>query len=231
MDFDASTGAFSNPRTLDYPAEYLFAHGVCFSGNSRYLYAMTANKVFQFDTEATDVQASMELTGEISLSAFVSQQKGAMAFSKLGPDGVIYIATPGLHRFLSTINRPNCPGRLCDFKAHNIELPARNYAGINNLPHFRIPEQTYDCDVVGTDEAAEKGMEINLQPNPAADHILLTSTQPGQLTVFSTDGRQQLAANITAGTNRINLHLPPSIYFFHLNMENGQREVCKVVVR
>lgn len=231
MDFDASTGEFSNPLTLDYPAEYLFAHGVCFSGNSRYLYATTANKLFQFDTKAADVQASMELAGEISLSAFVSGQKGAMQLAKLGPDGKIYIVTPGLHRFLTVINRPNCPGHLCDFKAHSIELPARNYGGINNLPHFRVPAQTYDCDVVGTEEAEQGSAGVTVVPNPASSEVTLTAAQAGRLSILSTDGRALKEVTFSAGSNRIALDLLPGLYFFRTCQNNGQVGVQKVVIR
>ncbi len=102
-----------------------------------------------------------------------------------------------------------------------------------------IREQAGDC-APATDWRSQDGgqnvptsgtVKIELSPNPATDHIFFTSSASGRLLVFSTDGKQHLEANFTAGANRTNFHLAPGVYFFHLNMENGQREVRKVVVR
>lgn len=102
-----------------------------------------------------------------------------------------------------------------------------------------IRKQAGDC-APATDWRSQGGAQkvqvadtdkIELSPNPATDHVFFMSSASGRLLVFSTDGRQHLEANFTAGANRTNFHLAPGVYFFHLNMESGQREVRKVVVR
>jgi hypothetical protein len=173
MNFDAATGQFSDPRTLQYPTDYTFAHGACFSADSRYLYATAITRVHQFDTQADDVQTSRQQVGQIYPDSLLPGQ-GALASAKLGPNGKIYVATPGLHRYLSTIERPNCPGALCDFRPHNLLLPANNYAGINNLPHFRVPQQDYTCGTTGTAAAGEATTGIKAWPNPATSGVRLS---------------------------------------------------------
>jgi hypothetical protein len=229
MNFDATTGQFSNPLELVYDDEYNFADGACFSGNSRYLYITATTKVYQFDTEAADIQASRQLVGEIDPDT-LAPGMGALASSKLAPNGKIYVVTPGLHRYTSTIERPNCPGTLCNFQAHKIMLPANNYAGINNLPHFRVPEQTYDCEPVGIVDVAEVG-GVKLSPNPASDFILLTTSEGGLIDIFTPEGR--LLESLTFGTGETTrpLDLRPGLYFFCFRFESGGIEVKKVVVQ
>ncbi len=229
MDFDAASGMFSNPLELTYDDEYNFADGACFSGNSRYLYITATTKVYQFDTQAADIQASRQLVAEIDPDT-LAQGMGALATSKLAPNGKIYIVTIGLHRYISTIERPNCLGTLCDFRAHNILLPANNYAGINNLPHFRVPEQTYDCEAVSTVEAVEK-IKVKITPNPASDLIMLSAVNTGKLTIYAIDGKLLQHNSFSAGENQIPLALPPGLYFFHCQMESGNTVIRRVVIQ
>jgi len=229
MNFDAASGQFSNPIELTYPTDYLFAHGVCFSGNSRYLYVTAITKVHQFDTEAADIQTSRQLVGEIDPDT-LAQGQGALALAKLGPNGKIYIVTPGLHRYISSLERPNCPGALCDFQAHKIMLPANNFAGINNLPHFRVPVQTYDCEAVGTGEA-EVAKEVNISPNPANDFTLLATPGSGSLDIYAPEGKFLERRTFAAGETRLPLALRPGLYFLRFCFETGETAVKKLLIQ
>lgn len=229
MDFDALTGQFNNPKELSYPSDYLYAHGLCFSGNSRYLYVNAINKIYQFDTEAVDIQASRQLVGEIDPDT-LSQGMGALQLAKLAPNSKIYIVTPGLHRYISTIERPNCPGTLCNFRAHNILLPANNYGGINNLPHFRVPEQTYDCKAVSTAEIAD-AREVKISPNPASDLIILTTVSACTLIIYTPEGKLLQQKTLLPGETQVQVHLLPGLYFFQCQMENGNTITHRIIVQ
>ncbi len=229
MDFNASSGQFSNPKVLEYSFDYKLTHGTCFSGNSRYLYVSAIDRIWQFDTEALDIQSTVQWVGGMNPDT-VKFEQGAFATMKLGPDGKIYISCVGNHRWISSIERPNCPGLLCQARVHKIRLPANNYWTVHNHPTFSIPAQTYDCETVGTEEAAEAGPGITLEPNPATDHVMLRSNLAGRLVVFSTDGRQLAEATFAEGTTRVPFNLAPGLYFFRLMTGNNSVRTEKVVV-
>lgn len=166
FDFDNIAGNLSNPIQLTFPTPASSYRGVCFSPNSRYLYVASYLQLFKFDIEAVDIQASMQLVGELDISNLLPGQ-GSLAFSKLGPDGRIYIASPGSHRYLSVINKPNCPGVACDFQQWAIALLAPNYAGLPNMPHFNVTGSNYACESVSAHEPVTTG-KTTVYPNPAS---------------------------------------------------------------
>jgi hypothetical protein len=170
FDFDTSTGLFSNPVQLMATEAENYFRGAAFSPDSRYLYVSARMDLFQFDLEAADIPGSIQLVGQLDPDdAFPGV--GTLALQKLAPDGKIYIASPGAHKYLSVINRPNCPGALCDFQPWALELPESNYAGLPNLPHFDIPESDMECDsLVSATHSTENGM-FRVYPNPASDKI------------------------------------------------------------
>lgn len=152
LSFDRCTGIFSNPIYLDISAEIYFT-GVGFSPNSRFLYVTTRTYVWQFDLFSPDVQNSGILIGEL-LPENAGPGKGTLYHQQLGPDGIIYIASPGSHKYLSTINHPNQPGTAAKFLAHNIMFPgsANNYGALPNNAIFRLgPEDGSMCDTLQID--------------------------------------------------------------------------------
>ncbi|MEO8590202.1 MAG: hypothetical protein ABI432_12585, partial [Flavobacteriales bacterium] len=93
FDFDRCTGLFSNPvHVLINDADGM--GGVAFSPNSRYLYVSSVEDVYQYDTQAADIAASMVHVAE--WDGFYSPSPPfATGFdlAQLAPDGKIYIST------------------------------------------------------------------------------------------------------------------------------------------
>ena len=215
LDFDNETGMLSNPKELTFPQPPSSYRGVCFSPNSRFLYVASYLQLFQFDMEAADIQASMQLVGEMDVSNPIPGG-GSLAFSQLGADGKIYIAGPGNHYYLSRINKPNCPGTACDFRQWEIALLVPNYGGLPNMPHFNIIESDYDCESVSTDQPASTG-DILVYPNPFGDRLQIRHSLrlPVRYAIFNTMGElvKDGILNESEATIRFSDTLPVGVYY------------------
>jgi hypothetical protein len=235
LDFDNETGMLSNPIELTFPQPPSPYRGACFSPNSRYLYVASYLQLFQFDMEATDIQASMQLVGEMDVSDPIPGG-GSLAFSQLGADGKIYIAGPGNHNYLSRINRPNCPGMACDFRQWEIALLAPNYGGLPNMPHFNIIESSYTCESVSIQDT-ELQNEALVYPNPFVDRftVRLNFTKSVNYTILNSIGKEVGWGVLMTGRSTIYLgeQIPDGIYYLRLRTDDKQwsRKVVKMNMR
>jgi hypothetical protein len=231
-NFNATTGQFSTPLRLSHPDNKSYLQGVCFSQNSRFLYVTYKLKAFQYDLQATDIQASMTVVGDVSSFA-LSAERGMLQVSKLAPDGKIYIASPFSHRYLSVINRPNCKGMLCDFRPHALELKFYNYGALPNNPFFEVPPANYNCDsLTATQEIVET---ITIAPNPAQSNVTVPNTHIFEsFSIVNVMGQTMQVGALTANEkNEIDVRtLPDGIYFLQLiNRKNQTRALGKFVVK
>lgn len=232
FDFDNTLGNLSNPVQLTFPTPVSNYRGVCFSPNSRYLYVASYLQLFQFDMEAADIQASMQLVGELDASNSLPGQ-GSLAFSKLGPDGKIYIASPGNHRYLSVINKPNCPGEACDFQQWAIHLLAPNFVGLPNLPHFNNIESSYSCETISTNDLSPQEV-VQIYPNPFNSNIYVkhSSESDIQFSIYSPIGRLIKSGTLHDGTTEIALprDLPKGIYYidFCTQATRNMQKIIKI---
>lgn len=234
MRFDTATAIFSAPEELPYQTDYNYGHGVAFSANSRFLYAMADTKLYQFDTDAPNVLASRILVGEINFN--IGPGTGGGYLCKLAPDGKIYIPPANSHHWISSIQRPNCPGTLCDFRQHNVYLPNWNYTGINNQPSFRVFEQQYNCDPVSSTELLlphERPVAaVFPNPNQGRFELVLPDFSGGQLSCFDLAGRSVFERNIPNGVSRFRIeeNIPSGAYFVRFTSAHGWVNTMRMVV-
>jgi hypothetical protein len=216
--FNNTDGSLSNPIELTFPIQDTIAYlrGICFSANSRYLYIASKYQLFQYDTKATNIQQSMKVVGDIN-NIPLTIEKGLLRFLKLAPDGKIYISGPISHRYLSVINRPNCPGILCDFKPHAVELPAFNYNGLPNNVIFEILPANYTCDSLPS-PTQELPESITLSPNPTQGTINInTTTAFDSYIIINAMGQAVQSGKWNAAQSEIDVAaLPEGIYFVQL---------------
>lgn len=232
FDFNKETGQFSNPITLYQPNKEDFLQGVCLSSNNRFLYVMHIQTVYQFDLQADNVQESMQIIADIK-PLMQNGIKGQFQFSRLAPDGKIYISSPFNHLFLSVINRPNCAGSLCDFRPYGVELKFYNWGAIPNNPHFMQPPANYSCDSIpsGVQDVSEN---VTLSPNPTSSILTISSTAPLEsYTVTHITGQKVLVGKINNSTQDIDVStLSDGIYFIQfLNISLNTSAVGKFVVK
>lgn len=138
-DFDRCTGEISKPVTLAIPDTAAYVSWACFSPDSRYLYLTNlVSKLYQYDTWASDVSASVQLIGEYD--GFIADYNlpTSLFTMTLGPDQRIYMSSNNGVRYLHTIHRPDEPGLACDFRQHDFQMPALSLFFLPNMPHYRL---------------------------------------------------------------------------------------------
>lgn len=156
-DFDRCTGALSNPITVHIPDSSAYAPWVCFSPNSRYLYVQNwGERLYQYDTWASDIDASVQLVGVYD--GFLGRNDLPTSFNSMtiGPDQRIYMSCSNGTNYLHTIHKPNEPGLACDFRQHDVVLPAHFPFYLPNFPNYRlynIPGSA--CDTLGVKSPME----------------------------------------------------------------------------
>jgi hypothetical protein len=150
-DFDRCTGTLSNGRDIKVPEASNYAPWGCFSPNSRFLYVQNlGRRLYQYDTWASDISASATIVGEYD--GFVSMFNLGTFFNSmlLAPDQKIYISTSNGTNFLHTIHRPDEPGLACDFRQHDVVLPALYSFWLPNMPFYRLYNLAGSaCDTLG----------------------------------------------------------------------------------
>lgn len=213
-DFDNTTGKLSKFTQLRGPDTASSFQAVQFSANNRYLYLSRNFKIYQFDLEALDIQASRIEVGDITNNPKI---EGELHEMRLAPDGKIYIASPFFHYFLSVINRPNCSGKLCDFRPYTVQLKRGNYGGLPNIPFFEQPSANYSCDSIpsGVRDISEN---MTISPNPTSGIITISSTALLEnYTITNITGQKVLSGKIKNTTQDIDVStLSDGIYFIQL---------------
>lgn len=150
-DFDRCAGILSNPTIVQIPDSVAFPTWTCFSPNSRFLYVQNwAERLYQYDTWASDISASVQLVGVYD--GFLGRHDLPTSFNSMmvGPDQRIYMSCANGTNYLHTIHRPDEPGLACDFRQHDVVLPAHFPFYLPNMPFYRlyyVPGSP--CDTLG----------------------------------------------------------------------------------
>ncbi len=170
-DFNRESGLLSNLRQLTINDPSIFS-GIEYSPNSRFLYLITQDTLWQVDTHEQDLKNGLELIDVWNgINDPISTQfyKGS-----LGPDCRIYIRPGSSSLSFHVINNPDKKGEACDFVQQGIKLPQYSSAGsFPYFPRFRIDDQEI-CDSSLTSLFGEPILirkDLNIYPNPASSHI------------------------------------------------------------
>ena len=152
-DFDRCAGELSNARDIVLPDTTAYATYFCFSPNSRYLYVNNEGwHLYQYDTWAADISASIKEVGLYDGFLSVYNLPTAFSATALGPDGKIYMSCGNGTNVLHTIHRPDEPGVACDFRQHDLILPAHTKFYLPNMPNFRLYAMPgSSCDSLGVE--------------------------------------------------------------------------------
>ncbi|NOX47521.1 MAG: gliding motility-associated C-terminal domain-containing protein [Chlorobi bacterium] len=116
FDFDNSTGTISNPKRIYKNDDIIYAYGVEFSGDGKFLYIATGGQ--KYDLLQFDLMKGTE--EEINGSA-VKISSGNIYALQIGPDSKIYGARVN-DNSLSVINYPERKGEDCFFEKAKIDL-------------------------------------------------------------------------------------------------------------
>lgn len=152
-DFDRCTGALSNPQVIKVDNPDVYASWAQISPNSRFMYFQIAqNKLYQYDLQAPHIEASAILIAEHD--GFTTPLGFSTAFHAMAqaPNNKIYMCTTSGTYYYHTIHAPDKRGLACDFRQHDLELPAVSNNLMPNFPNFRLgPIDGSLCDTLGLD--------------------------------------------------------------------------------
>lgn len=106
-----------------------------------------------------------------------------------------------------------------------------------NFPTYKNPNYTLACDyrTVGKTEFTLKGMELNVFPNPASDHIRIEFSgenvpEQFQVQVFDLLGKLVLSATYSSGSSLDLTHIKEGLYTINLVSEGQVLAIRKLVV-
>jgi hypothetical protein len=243
-DLDRCTGTLSNPRVIEVYDPEAYASWAAISPNSRYLYFQTGqNKLYQFDLQANNIEASRILIGEYD--GFIAST-GAPCFfhaMALAPNNKIYMCTTSATFYFHTIHSPDEPGLACNFQQHDVELPTVSQIMMPLNPNYRLYDMPdTPCDTLGinapatTVEFTESAEGFSLSPNPATNVVQLSADTPfseGRLFVFNAAGQKVYEQDIKAGDYAQTFRVAdwaPGPYFITITQSNGRQMTGKLLV-
>jgi hypothetical protein len=239
LNFDRCTGEFSNFVELSVPDTGILSStlGGSFSPNNRFLYVSTYLSLYQFDTWANDIQASM-----LKVGSWEDQTGWPDWFflHQLAPDGKIYISLFNGDHWLHVINDPDSLGVSCNFVQGGLILPqVATSNSLPNLPNYDLgPLQGSPCDTVYTSNPNSSIIStlFKLSPNPVSDwlNINYSIKDDCQLYLYNMNGEQVAAISLFPYFKNRLLHvshLPSGIYIAIVACKGEQIWSEKVVVQ
>lgn len=168
FQFDRCTGTFYNSVTITTPTIYS-PLGCSFSPGGRFLYVSTNLNVFQYDTWAGNIAASVNTVATWDST----YSPGATYFFMhcLAPDGKIYISTFQGTDVLHVIHNPDNLGVSCNLTQHSILLPSYNALSFPNAVNYDLMALGGSlCDTLGLPNVVynlvEQNDRLNAFPNP-----------------------------------------------------------------
>ena len=217
MNIDRSTGLFSNLRSYPFwvNPDTAVVTGISISPDSKLLYINTRTRLFQLDLESTDIAASRILID--TFDGYRDPFSASFYLSQLAPDGKIYLNCTNGIKVMHTIHQPNLRGKDCEFRQHDLILPAQNIFSMPYFPNYRLGVMT---DV---NQVHEKN-EYFIYPNPVLDELIIKGLSENNNLRYEI---QDLTGKIKLNgpyMNSINTKsLNPGLYV--LKIDNGKHPV------
>ena len=237
FDFDRCTGQFSNPVFIGIE-DTNAGGGVAFSPNSRYVYVSSVLDLYQYDTEASDIAASMVHIGV--WDGFYSPQPPLATYfdeAQVAPDGKIYVSTGNSTFHLHVINAPNEPGFACDLVQHGVQLPAYYYNSLPNHPNYHLgPIDGTVCDSLGITNGVgefERAASVSAYPNPSSGAFAINYTaQPtaGVLELRNAGGQLVLREALPPWSIVHNVQLQAAPGMYHAQLRWGSKQASTRII-
>ncbi|MBR9919922.1 MAG: T9SS type A sorting domain-containing protein [Bacteroidetes bacterium] len=229
-DFDRCSGYLSNMKTV-VSQDSSYGEGVAFSSNSRFLYRSFTDRVFQYDTDAADLEASEIIIAEWNEDYSPYPNAATFFMMQLAPDNKIYIAGNNSVNTLHVIHNPDEPGLACNMEKMGIDLPTFNWYSLPSFPNYRLgalagsPCDTLGLSVDATEEIDHHPRMVTISPNPTNGVINIQCSVPlpedAKWVLYDYQGREVFRASKSQIEAEIDLqHLADGIYFWKILAEN-----------
>ncbi|MBL7929405.1 MAG: PD40 domain-containing protein, partial [Bacteroidia bacterium] len=176
FSFDNCTGMFDSLSFINIPQEPGF--GIAFSPNSKFLYHSSFTKIYQLNTDTSDIPASNTVVA--TYDGYISGDPPNCCATDfwlmyLAANGRIYISSGSGVVDMHFINYPDSAGLACDVQQHALPLPCFSVRGNVNHPNYYLGcDTTLGCTPCYTnvDELSPPDFKFRVYPNPVNDGIL-----------------------------------------------------------
>lgn len=225
-DFDRETGLLSNFKNviLNEPERI---GGVSVSPNSRFVYASSYKKLFQFDLEASDLSNSKILIDTFNwVASPIPPFYDFFSMSQLGPDCRIYITSYNSTDRISVIKHPDLPGKACEFVQHGLVLPSSHGGSLPHFPNYRLgtgPVCDSTIDFISRIEHPVGTIFTNIFPNPTRDQIQLEleicNESKVNFIIQDLNSKQVFKANINSSQTKYTFDIrgvPSGVYIYFI---------------
>ncbi len=230
--FDRNSGFLSEALDIPIPFSDFITGGLEFSPSSRFLYYNTDTSLYQLDTWADDIPAT--LTHIADYDGFGDPLPTRFFLMERTPDHRIIMNVTNGSQYLHVIQEPDRKGTACRFEQHAIKLPTVNNFTLPHFPNYRLgalddpPCYTY----VSTPPTPVPITEphITLRPNPAKDLLYIDSHAPWISLQLSTAWGMPLSYHTWTGDTTLpTAGLTPGVYYVTFSFKDGSRKAMPFV--
>lgn len=176
FDFDRETGLLNNRRELLPRVRIAGVGSGVFSPSERFLYVNIIDSLYQYDMQATDLEASRTLIASWQRDEQDPRQLSYLHMW-LGPDCRIYINVGSHSRSIHVINHPERRGLAAEYELSGLRFNYITQATQPTFPMYRLDTPYPLCDSSLVVSAAEplfnRRVELQAHPNPAFDETLI----------------------------------------------------------
>ncbi len=203
FDFDRCNGAFSNEKIITHVDSTFSGNGLAFSPSSQYLYFTTFIKVFQMNTDTTDVQASLHLVADND--TFYSPYPPFLTnfwMMYTAANGKMYIASGNGVIDMHYIDYPDSAGISCGVRQHALHLPCFYARGNVYHPNYYLGCDTActPCLATGINDLQQHDFKFSVSPNPTNGNIkvmyMLPQNSKGLFEVFDVTGKKVFSMHL-----------------------------------
>jgi len=238
--FDRCTGQFTSSLHIPF-ADTVFASGLAFSPNSRFLYAARLLKIFQLDLDAPNILASKTQVG--AYNGVIDYSYTTICYGALMPNNKIYFNTSFGTRKFHVIENPDSLGLACNFVNNAFSVNRLNNLSIPNHYNYYLGAVAGSvCDSLGLSVSSPEiaapalrgGLEILVYPNPANDAIFVSGLDlesTSNITIQNSLGQIIYMVNVKGGIQKINTsNITNGIYMLKVTNEQGVIGTQKVTI-
>jgi hypothetical protein len=218
MDFDRCNGEFTNSRIYSFP-DSVAGLGLSFSANSKYLYYSTFIKIYQFNTDTSNIAASVDTVATYDGYAYPGSLFQTTFWTMyLAANGKIYVSSGNTTIDLNYIDQPDSDGVSCNVMQHALRTPCYIFRSNVLHPNYYLgPVIGSVCDTlahVGLQEHLDEVQNFSLMPNPVQDGIvkiayLLPQNESGAFEVFDLNGKRVYQLPLPPWSTMQIIALPP----------------------
>ncbi|HMR47569.1 MAG TPA: T9SS type A sorting domain-containing protein, partial [Bacteroidia bacterium] len=215
FDFDRCNGLFTLDTIIDYSDTFI-GFATAFSPNSKYLYVASSQYIYQYNTDTTNIAASVQIVAVNDSFQSTGQTTTDFFQMYLAANGKIYVTSGSSVLHLHEMDYPDSSGISCNVNLHNISLNCLNFRSTPVHPNYYLgcdtTQTTCPCLTTGINEINQHDFKFSVTPNPSNGSFkiiyLLPQNKSGTLQIFDINGKQVYKQNLPPWSTMQYISLP-----------------------